>query len=690
MATVKAIKYGMKGDEVKNLQTTLNNLGYNLDVDGSFGPQTLSAVKDYQKKNGLTVDGMVGPQTQGKLFGGSSGTATNTSAAATSGNATNTKPATTTPTTTTPTVTTPSANTPTVNTSESGNKNTGFTYDPYQSSGAVNNAVGDGFSYDDFTYDKYQSSGAVDKAVGDGFSYDDFSYGDYQQSESVTQAQAALNAALAAQPGAYQSKWQDQINSMIDRILNRESFSYNYNEDALYKQYAEQYARGGKLAMQDTMGQAAAMTGGYGSSYASTAGNQAYQEYMSQLNEVIPELYGMALNRYQMEGQEMYNRYGLLSDQEQQDYGRYQDSYNQWLAERDYAAGRYDSERNFDYGKYTDDRNFSYGVYADDKNYAYSDYRNNIEDAKWQEQQEYAQYSDDRNFNYGVYADDKSYDYNDYRATIEDAKWQEETEYKQYLDKLGIAYDEHMNAYELEQLAKDNAYRDKVYADSLTQQGIENDRADRELGMKEEAWEVEKSTIADSTKSYSGNGFNNGTLTNGQIKELQSVLGVEADGKFGPKSKEAAGGLSADEAYAKYVGSTSATSTFKGLTASEAKGVASQIAEYADSEDLEGAEAYLTYLVANEYITEDEAKSFLAPYVKVEEDEVVDTTVDTYTGSNTIPPLTTGTDYPILISPEEAAAFKNGTLTPEELMKLWKEKGQFSGMTPEQWVKTLK
>jgi hypothetical protein len=465
MATVKAIKYGMKGDEVKNLQTTLNNLGYSLDVDGSFGPQTLSAVKDYQKKNGLTVDGMVGPQTQGSLFGGSSGTATNTSAAATSGNATNTQPATTTPTTTTSTV----------NTSESGNKNTGFTYDPYQSSGAVNNAVGDGFSYDDFTYDKYQSSGAVDKAVGDGFSYDDFSYGDYQQSESVTQAQAALNAALAAQPGAYQSKWQDQINSMIDRILNRESFSYNYNEDALYKQYAEQYARGGKLAMQDTMGQAAAMTGGYGSSYASTAGNQAYQEYMSQLNEVIPELYGMALNRYQMEGQEMYNQYGLLSDQEQQDYGRYQDSYNQWLAERDYAAGRYDSERNFDYGKYTDDRNFAYGVYADDKNYAYNDYRNNIEDAKWKEQQEYAQYSDDRNFNYGVYADDKSYDYSDYRNQIEDAKWQEENEYKQYLDSLGIAYDEHMSAIELEQLAKDNAYREKVFAADEEQRGIDNE-----------------------------------------------------------------------------------------------------------------------------------------------------------------------------------------------------------------------
>ena len=474
MATVNAIKYGMKGDDVSKLQTTLKNAGYNIDVDGSFGPQTLAAVKDYQKSNGLTVDGMVGPQTQAALYGGTS-TATTT-------------PAATTPTTTTPT--TKPATTTGGSGSAAGNANTGFTYDPYK------------------------SSGAVDKAVGDGFTYDDFNYGSYVESETVQQASAALNAALAAQPGAYQSKWADQVNGIIDKILNRESFSYDYNSDPLYKMYAEQYQRLGKLAMQDTMGQAAALTGGYGSSYASTAGNQAYQAYLSQLNEVVPELYGMALDKYNAEGQEMYNQYGLLSDAEAQDYGRYMDGYNQWLAERDYAAGRYDSERNFDYGKY----------------------------------------SDQRNFDYGVYADDKQYDYNDYLAGIENAKWSEEMDYKQYLDSLGIAYDEHINGI-------DNQYRDKVYADSLVQQGVENDRADRELGMKEESWNIEKSTIADSTKSYSGNGFNNGTLTNGQIKELQSVLGVEVDGKFGPKSKEAAGGLSADEAYAKYVGGSASNTT---------------------------------------------------------------------------------------------------------------------------------
>ena len=210
---------------------------------------------------------------------------------------------------------------------------------------------------------------------------------------------------------------------MIGRILNREKFSYDVNEDALYQQYAEQYARGGKLAMQDTMGQAAAMTGGYGNSYAATVGNQAYQAYLSQLNDIVPELYGMALDRYNAEGQEMYNQYGLLSSQEAQDYGRYQDDYNKWLAERDYAAGRYDSERDYDYGKYIDDRNYQYGVYSDNRNQAYSEYLNAIENAKWQETDAYNKYLNDRNFAYGAYSDDRNQAYNEYLDAVQQAQW---------------------------------------------------------------------------------------------------------------------------------------------------------------------------------------------------------------------------------------------------------------------------
>lgn len=61
--TPTAIRQGDKGTEVTSLQTSLNKLGYNLVVDSSFGPATDKAVKDFQSKNGLKVDGAVGKET---------------------------------------------------------------------------------------------------------------------------------------------------------------------------------------------------------------------------------------------------------------------------------------------------------------------------------------------------------------------------------------------------------------------------------------------------------------------------------------------------------------------------------------------------------------------------------------------------------------------------------------------------
>lgn len=227
-------------------------------------------------------------------------------------------------------------------------------------------------------------SGNAAADAGKGFQYDKFKYEDYAPSDTVNEAYAALQSHIQNQPGAYASKWQDQINAIIGNIQNREDFSYDINNEALYQQYKDQYTALGKLAMQDTMGKAAAMTGGYGSSYASSAGNQAYQQYLSQLNEVVPELYGMARDQYNQEGQELYNQYGLLADQENQDYGRHMDSYNQWASERDHLQGVYSDERAFDYGKHAAERDFAYGQYSDDKNYAYNEYRNAIADQQWQ------------------------------------------------------------------------------------------------------------------------------------------------------------------------------------------------------------------------------------------------------------------------------------------------------------------
>lgn len=61
------LRQGSSGDRVRDLQEFLNSQGANIAVDGQFGPQTEAAVRNYQQRNGLQVDGIVGPQTFGQI-----------------------------------------------------------------------------------------------------------------------------------------------------------------------------------------------------------------------------------------------------------------------------------------------------------------------------------------------------------------------------------------------------------------------------------------------------------------------------------------------------------------------------------------------------------------------------------------------------------------------------------------------
>ena len=177
---------------------------------------------------------------------------------------------------------------------------------------------------------------------------------EYTESDSVKKFRDQMESHLGLKPADYVSKWQPQIDSTVSDILNRKDFQYDVNADALYQQYKDRYVNLGQKAMMDTMGQAATLTGGYGNSYAQMAGQQAYQGYLQGLTDKIPELYQIALDRYNQQGQDLYSRYGLLSSQEQDAFSKWQTNMNQWLSERDYLAGRFDTERGYDYGQYRD------------------------------------------------------------------------------------------------------------------------------------------------------------------------------------------------------------------------------------------------------------------------------------------------------------------------------------------------
>ena len=138
-----------------------------------------------------------------------------------------------------------------------------------------------------------------------------------------------LNGAQAEKP-VYAGTYENQLNDLYNRIANREKFSYDVNADPLYQSYKDQYIQGGKLAMKDTMGQAAALTGGYGSTYGQQVGQQAYDAYLQNLSAAIPELYGMAYKKYQDEGDQLKDLYGLVGQQRDAEYGRYRDALGDW------------------------------------------------------------------------------------------------------------------------------------------------------------------------------------------------------------------------------------------------------------------------------------------------------------------------------------------------------------------------
>ena len=263
----------------------------------------------------------------------------------------------------------------------------------------------------------------------------------------------------------YDNAYQERINAMVDQILNRPDFSYDYNADPLYQQYAEAYTRNGNQAMTDTYAQMAARTGGLGSSYAGTASQQVYNQYMQQLNDKIPELYQLAYGMYQDQGNNMRNNLSMLQGLESTDYGRYMDQLGQYNTDRNLAynvwangLNQYNTDRNFAYNQWADqvnqwnadrdfaynmsqdewnryynDRNFSYGQYQDalnqynnDRNFAMDQYTTAL--GQYNTDRNYAmdqyqtalnQYNNNRNFDYGVYQDalgqwntDRNWDYN--------------------------------------------------------------------------------------------------------------------------------------------------------------------------------------------------------------------------------------------------------------------------------------
>ena len=263
-STYTMVAYGSQGDAVRQLQSELNRHGYQLDEDGVFGKKTRAAVRDYQKKNSLRLDGIAGDETWGSLLASPAPAEEMTPAP----------------------VARPSAKTA-------------------------------------------EALARLEKG--------------YAPSEDVTAAQAYRDSVAALRPDAYDSAYRQRLAALYDEIEGRPAFSYDPETDSAFAQYARLYRQKGRAAMEDTMGQAAALTGGYGSSYAENAGQQAYGQYMQELMALLPQLREQAQAAYDREGQALQTRYDLLDKQEKADYDRWQDGMSDWEKQLSLAQEQYDS-----------------------------------------------------------------------------------------------------------------------------------------------------------------------------------------------------------------------------------------------------------------------------------------------------------------------------------------------------------
>ena len=277
-STYTMVAYGSQGSTVRQLQNELNKRGYGLAEDGIFGKKTRSAVRDYQKKNGLTmVDGIAGDETWGSLL----------SAAA--------------------------------------------VQEPQLTPTAQGTFV-----------TAAESTPRAEVTAGTARRLQELEKG-YTPSDEVTAARAYRDSVAAMEPGAYQSRFEEKLQELYDQIAGREAFDYDPEEDEAYRRYAKLYAAKGAAAMEDTLGKAASLTGGYGSSYAQSAGQQAYNGYLQELAALVPELRQAALAEYRQEGQALADQYSMLSQREKNDYARYQNERADWQKLLAAAQDEYES-----------------------------------------------------------------------------------------------------------------------------------------------------------------------------------------------------------------------------------------------------------------------------------------------------------------------------------------------------------
>lgn len=340
----------------------------------------------------------------------------------------------------------------------------------------------------------------------------------------------------------YSGKWDSQIQNMGNELYNYGPFEYSASTDPLYAQYRKEYTREGRRATEDTLGIAAAASGGLPSSYAATAAAQAGNYYASQLTDKIPELYKLAYQKYLSDYQIKNSTLSALQSLDQSDYTKWLDSVN-------LDKSIYDDKFN----RLVTTANMAQNI----DNQAWGRYQDNL-----------GQYNTNRSFEYNKWMDDIEYN----RQVRMDALNEAEIAYQKgdnsFYEKLGIdtsndpaarerAWNEALIAADfndmswLNEMGVDTSnapqlieYQSKLLDQAIAAYYIGDDSLLKKMGIDPSLTDIDKLA-----RAQRGELEENGGLTAEEVMQIQWYMGITMDGYWGPESMTAAGGMTAREAY---------------------------------------------------------------------------------------------------------------------------------------------
>lgn len=313
----------------------------------------------------------------------------------------------------------------------------------------------------------------------------------YTPSQNVTDAATALKEWQDARPEGYQSNYQSRIDALLEQLLERETFRYDHEKDPLYSQYEQVYSQNAHNASADAAAQAAALTGGYGSSYAVSAAQQAYQQQIGALNNIVPTLYGLALDTYNSGGDEMLARLEQLAAQEENAQSLYEQQLADYYTQLAQKGEAYNKAYEQDYGEYQDHLkrlDDLYGYYAAQEQQQATEKQQRFNNAMTI----FGVLGDAlqlalsgttglgslagslMNTGYNIYADKR-----DYEAQREDAQWNRQMQESQ------LAASQAQQKYE-------NEASEREYQDALAQQKFNNKVTSEKLEIAKGEWALKQ------------------------------------------------------------------------------------------------------------------------------------------------------------------------------------------------------